>query len=334
MIEIIDEFIFSWSSPGPQQQNRDRDRDRGGSNSKKRRLTGKLTSIQQLHLTHILADYFTGGQDFNLLCSVFMIIFMVQGKDVEFKVSCLSRLISLAVSMSSAGDKSVTILNFAGVWLTQQSPTSGHSLSLARHLVSDTLTMTCDHHLDTLPAQSPLFTTNLIAAIGELYSINNSVNTESPPVKLVSLVTGWLRSLSSPSSSGSSSSLSVPTPETSPAAALLPWSVLCFLEDNVDTEHRTVISQLQLTLVDIIISSPSSQLPVKYLSQLTESLLSRLEATKCSQDNVDKALDYYGQIVAAALAGDKLKIDKDMLANMKKLPDNRLVKIVLDMQNR
>ena len=34
----------------------------------------------------VLSEYFNSDADFNLLCSVFMIIFMVQGRDIEYKV--------------------------------------------------------------------------------------------------------------------------------------------------------------------------------------------------------------------------------------------------------
>ena len=282
----------------------------------------KLNNIQQLQLTQILADYFTGEHDFNLLCSVFMIIFMVQGKDVEFKVGSLSRLLSYALSVNS-----VTILNFGGVWLTQQSPTSAHSLNVARLLVSHTVT-SVSHGAgqSALPAQSPLFTTNLIAAIGEVYS--DSAGERRPvPVGVVSLVSDWLAAWSQHSTADTGSPLSLPTPETSPAAALLPWTVLCHLDTN---EVDPVYSKLHHTLLDIIISSTSSQLPVKYLTQLTSSLLTRLDTSdSVTPERRDRALDCYGQIVAAALAGDKLKMDKDLLASMKKLPENRLVQIVI-----
>ena len=72
-----------------------------------------------------------------------MIIFMVQGRDIEYKVvynienrpgsaffvkvSILARLLSLALGVNS-----VAILNFGGVWVTQQTPTSTHSLSVAK----------------------------------------------------------------------------------------------------------------------------------------------------------------------------------------------------------
>ena len=109
LIEFIDEFLFCTV--------------RLGKSGKK--STRKLSSLQQLHLIQILADYFTGELDFSLLCSVFMIIFMVQGKDVEYKINCLAKLLSYGLSVNAP-----SILNFGGVWLTQQTPTSTHSLQV------------------------------------------------------------------------------------------------------------------------------------------------------------------------------------------------------------
>ena len=109
LIEFIDEFLFCTVRLA-----------KSGKKSAR-----KLSSLQQLHLVQILADYFTGEVDFSLLCTVFMIIFMVQGKDVEYKVNCLAKLLSYGLSVNAA-----SILNFGGVWLTQQTPTNTHSLQV------------------------------------------------------------------------------------------------------------------------------------------------------------------------------------------------------------
>ena len=55
---------------------------------------------------------------------------MLQGKDIEHKVAVLARLLSLALGVNASN-----ILNFGGVWVTQQEPTSTHSLSVARWVV-------------------------------------------------------------------------------------------------------------------------------------------------------------------------------------------------------
>ena len=64
-----------------------------------------------------------------------MILWLLQGREVEYKVSQLARLLSYSLSVHA-----VTILNFGGVWLTQQGPASPHSLAVARHLVQDWVT--------------------------------------------------------------------------------------------------------------------------------------------------------------------------------------------------
>ena len=86
-------------------------------------------------------------------------------------------------------------------------------------------------HLHSLPAQSPLFTTNLIAAIGEVYSGLGSQDpapAPAPPQQVVALVTAWLRAgHEAGGGEGRGPGVPrVPVPGTSPAASLLPWSVL------------------------------------------------------------------------------------------------------------
>lgn len=175
LIEFIDEFLFCTVRLA-----------KSGKKSGR-----KLSNLQQLHLIQILADYFTGELDFSLLCSVFMIIFMVQGKDVEYKINCLAKLLSYGLSVDAP-----SILNFGGVWLTQQKPTSSHSLEVARHLVQDTVCCPVSTHLSSLPVKSPLFTTNLMAAVGELYSrvtgTGETPDYSPPPPTTVLLISSWL----------------------------------------------------------------------------------------------------------------------------------------------
>jgi len=304
LIEFIDEFVFSAV--------------RGVKPGKKAR---RLTNIQQLQLIQVLADYFTAEQDFNLLCSVFMIIFMDQGRDIEYKVSTLARLLSY-----SLGVNAVAILNFGGVWVTQQTPTSGHSLSVARHLVQDyicTQPQVCSA-LKHLPAQSPLFTTNLIAAIGELYSRVGQEPDYSgyraPPGPVVELVTVWLRGSEGGPQVGQG------VPGTSPAASLLSWTVMSPLVG----EQGEIYSLLHHTLVETILGSEGEKVPLKYLTHLTEGLLAKLNSGSFTESQTCQALDRFGQLVAAALGGSKAKPDKDLVMLINQLPPNRLVHIVLN----
>lgn len=92
---------------------------------------------------------------------------LFQGRDVDFKVQTLSRL--LCVSLGTA---QLAVLNCAGLWMAQQSPGSEHCLAVARALLSDCLALLPDTHLSLayLPAKSPLLAANLLVAFGELYS--------------------------------------------------------------------------------------------------------------------------------------------------------------------
>jgi len=310
LIEFIDEFVFSTS--------------RGVKPGKKAR---KLTSIQQLQLIQVLADYFTSEQDFNLLCSVFMIIFMVQGKDIEYKVSTLAKLLSFSLAVNA-----VAILNFGGVWVTQQTPTSSHSLLVARHLVQDyicTQPQVCST-LKHLPGQSPLFTTNLIAAIGELYSRVGEEPDYSgytpPPAPVVELVTAWLRGSEEGTELSQGGQGVMPVPGTSPAASLLSWTVMSPLVG----EQGDIYSLLHHTLVETILASKGEKVPLKYLTHLTEGLLAKLNSSSFTDQQTCKALDRFGQLMTAALGGSKAKPDKDLVMLINQLPPNRLVQIVLN----
>jgi len=308
LIEFIDEFVFSTVRT-----------------TKAGKKPRKLTSIQQLQLIQVLSDYFTSDEDFNLLCSVFMIIFMVQGRDIDYKVSTLARLLSFSLAVQS-----IVVLNFGGVWMTQQIPTTEHSLAVARHLVQDyicTQPQVCSS-LKNLPSESPLFTTNLIAAIGELYS---RVGEESdlsgynpPPSPVVDLVTVWLRG--NVNSSDSDGQGVIPVPGTSPAASLLSWTVMSPLVG----ETGEVYSLLHHSLVETIMGSDSEKVPLKYLTHLTEGLLSKLNSGSYSEYQTCEALDRYGQLMMVALGGSKAKADKDLVVLMNQLPPNRLIHIVLN----
>jgi hypothetical protein len=143
-----------------------------------------------------------------------------QGRDVEFKVETLSRL--LCVSLGTA---QLAVLNCAGLWMAQQGAAgSEHCLAVARALLTDYLTLHPDSEasLGYLPAKSPLLAANLLVAFGELFSCSpgggvtvssvpvvgpgaalsvsvSSANIGSvsgyhpPPIQVVRLAAGWLK---------------------------------------------------------------------------------------------------------------------------------------------
>lgn len=258
-----------------------------------------------------------------------MIIFMVQGRDIENKVSIMARLLSLALGVNS-----VAILNFGGVWVTQQTPTSTHSLSVASHLVQDYIVTQpglCSS-LKHLPTQSPLFTANLIASIGELHSrVGTEAGAFTPaPRQVVELVTVWLRgSPQLTESGGKGGPGSIPVTGTSPVASLLAWPVLAPLVGKEESQY----SLLHHTLVETILAdTEKSKVPSLYLTHLAKSLVSRLKeaGTGVGQEERDLALDRFGQILGAATRkGSGVKAEKELLTLAKQLPTNRLLNMVI-----
>ena len=116
-------------------------------------------------------------------------------------------------------------------------------------------------------------------------------------------------------------------PGTSPAAPLLSWAVLgALLCPHLDT----VYDNLQHCLVDNINNSDAT-IPLHYLLHLTRRTLAALERRQGPehQQGRERALDRLGQLLTAVLAGGKLKPDKELELMMRKLPNNRIIQIVM-----
>ncbi len=136
-----------------------------------------------------------------------------QGRDVEFKVETLSRLVCV-----SLGTGQLAVLNCAGLWMAQQGAAgSAHCRALARALLTDCLTLLPDSEatLAYLPAKSPLLAANLLVTFGELFSAAAAVAPVSsvssppppdsaaavggggdftpPPIEVVRLAAAWLK---------------------------------------------------------------------------------------------------------------------------------------------
>ena len=190
--------------------------------------------------------------------------------------------------------------------------------------MQDTICCPVSSELERLPVKSPLFTTNLLAGVGELYSRVTGGATEycAPPPATVSLVTAWLTA----GQGKAGAPLSVPG--TSPAAPLLPWPVLGAL---LCPHHHQIYSRLQHCLVDTVTNTDAS-IPTHYLIHLTRATLATLARTSSTSEQEEArmtALDRLGQIVTAVLAGGRTKPDKELELLLRKLPDNKLVQIVM-----
>lgn len=336
LLDFIDDFIFSHPRSGKQQKSR------------------RFTSVQQLQLIQILSEYFSSDADFSLLCSVFMVVFMTKGRDVDFKVQTLSRLVCV-----SLGTAQLALLNCTGLWMAQQGPGSDHCLAVARALLADCLTLLPEAHttsLSYLPVKSPLLAANLLVAFGELYSatagggpprttttpplLSDSAPAVSvasavmgsfrpPPIEVVRLAAAWLKD--NPELCGGQGSTphqgTLPITGVTPAGALIVWTVL---EPLVcQEEDREAYSRLHFILLQSL-QEPAcrSSISGQQLGQLTETLLSIFSSRSFTEETVNQCMDRYGQILQAAITA-RSPVERDLVTLANQLPANRLLQIVL-----
>ena len=102
--------------------------------------------------------------------------------------------------------------------------------------------------------------------------------------------------------------------------------------DSLCPHHHQIYSRLQHCLVDTVTNTDAS-IPTHYLIHLTRATLATLARTSLPTTDQEEArmvaLDRFGQIVTAVLAGGRTKPDKELELLLRKLPDNRLVQIVM-----
>jgi len=335
LLEFIDEFVFctSWEGGmrGVQGQVKN--------NKKKGR---KLNNVQQLQLLQVISDYSSNESDFSLLCSVFMIMFMIQGRDPEYKLNSLAKLVSMAL-----GTSNLVLLNCTGLWLTQQTPTHENALNVTRHLITDYITLVpnVENTLAYLPTKSPLLTANLIVSLGELYSRVGEPVTSSyqpPPISVVRLVTSWLANHPGLCPTPAQDPSIIPMAGATPISSLLKWTVMEPLTTHEDCDsdvysklHYIILETLMAPLMEQGKEAPSvQQVQPKYVSHLTESLLARIAGASYQEEDVNLALDRFGQILQAVLAnkaygGGEGGNMRDLITLIHQLPPNRLLQIVV-----
>jgi len=331
LLEFIDEFVFCTTWEGGMRGNVGQVKN----NKKKGR---KLNNVQQLQLLQVISDYSSNESDFSLLCSVFMIMFMIQGRDPEYKLNSLAKLVSM-----SLGTSNLVLLNCTGLWLTQQTPTHENALSVTRHLITDYITLVpnVENTLAYLPTKSPLLTANLIVSLGELYSrVGEPVTSSysSPPISVVRLVTSWLANHPGLCPTPQQDPSIIPMAGATPISSLLKWTVMEPLTSHDDDDsdvysrlHYIILETLMAPLLEQGKEVPSSQ-PVqpKYVSHLTESLLARIGGGNYEEEKVNLALDRFGQILQAVVCNKSYCVaDRDLITLIHQLPHNRLLQIVV-----
>jgi len=327
--DFVDEFIFG----NPQKKSK------------------KLNCIEQLQVIEAIIQHFDEEVEYGQLCSVFMVVFLAKGRDVDLKMDTLSKLLCLNLAQ---GHK--TLLNCAALWLTQQSVGAAHCTQLARSIVQDYLILlpeTADKNqgmseLIETPKQSPLLAGILLTHFCDLYKVSSQgTGFKAPPIQLVRLATSWLmdhRDLCGADATTSSQNV-VTMMRISPIPGLLTWSILGPLVQSSSSktpsankngicEEDNIYSQLHLAvLLHISQHNLASSFPPNSLPNLTENLMAVLDAGVAGSVSdhspaVSKALDRYGQALQAALAAGSQQVDQDLLLLIDQLPYNRLVHIV------
>jgi len=286
----------------------------------------KLNYIQQLQVIQALIDHFNGEGDFSLLCTVFTVVFMTKGRNVDFKMDTLSKLLSLNLSEGHE-----TMLNCVAIWWSQQPHDSNLCNQVAHNLVHDYLILLPDTApllVDT-PRQSPLLAGILLTHFADLFTVSrHSTSFKCPPIQLVRLATSWLMDHKELCGAyGKSDCQTVVTMlSKSPVPGLVIWTVLAPLVSPQD--HHLDYSKLHLSLLQHITEwNVDSCFPVSFLSNITEFLLSIFNENIYSDSSISKSLDRYGQAVQAGLAAGAT-VDEDVLLLVDQLPYNRLIHII------
>jgi hypothetical protein len=278
--DFVDEFIFG----NPQ------------------RKAKRLNCIEQLQVIEAIIEHFDGEAEFSLLCSVFMVVFLAKGRDIDFKMDTLSKLLCLNLSQGHS-----TLLNCAALWLSQQEVGANHCIQLARSIVQDYLILLPEakeeeagfSQLAETPQQSPLLAGILLTHFCDLYKVSSQSSLggggggsqtlggdgfKAPPIQLVRLATRWLSDQKDLCGAhGNTECQNVVTMlGVSPIPGLLAWSILGPLVAPAESQHPpedTIYSELHLSvLVHITSHNLDSSFPPNSLANLTEHLMAILDA--------------------------------------------------------
>ena len=177
-------------------------------------------------------------------------IFSFQGRQVDFKISTLSKLLSL-----NLGEGNTSCLNCAALWWTQQPPSSEPCITVTKYLVHEYITLLPDNDISlaNIPDRSPLLAGILLTYFSDLYPAPQSNSTFSPPpIQLVRIGFSWLKdnmdlcgALGETESQGVVSML-----ERSPVSGMLVWTIFSPLTGK--TDERLLYSKLHFTLLQHI----------------------------------------------------------------------------------
>ncbi|XP_066991639.1 integrator complex subunit 15 isoform X2 [Anabrus simplex] len=312
--EIISEFIFC-----------ETDR-RGG------RKRARLTYIHELQLLEVLCDYFayTGGGNDAIRNIVFMALFP-PGHVSRSRL--LAKLVSMAIST-----KNTPVLTATGIWMQQLGCTSQVCLDLAQGLVKDyfVLVPKAVSGLQDLPQLAPQFTANILTAVAEMFGCDDKKQIlNSPPDALLEVITQWVAD--NPNLCLAALLVNQPATPVTPFVGLFKWCILAPLQNGRRPDPQ-LYSRLHLGLLESLLECSTIRVPAlreNVIATQHFTTLVKVVARMCkgsgSSDEVQLSLDRLAQAIEVALAVQCTQGNTEELMNqLEKLPENRLMTILID----
>ncbi|KAJ8919662.1 hypothetical protein NQ315_006190 [Exocentrus adspersus] len=304
-----------------------------------------LTPLLELQLIEILFEYFNSIPNESIRNTVFLSLF--SGTTAAMRLGILSKLVSVGMGIPSQ-----TILMMASVWMQQLGSFSQNSCKLAESLVQDYFYFSPEstERLKSLPSMCPQFTANFMTAISENYFSMSRREVSCPPKNLLEILKYWISNNYSLCIAAQQRPAVLPPgaiamEPTTPIAGLLKWCILA----PIYKQDINLYSELHLALLNSILEIPRTNPPkaiyAQHLAHSINPILAYVNDLKNKQElKLDKilnedalqlSLDRYAQAVQVAHSVNAIYGHVDDLFNqLKQLPFNKLLSIVISTYNR
>ncbi|GLV33957.1 uncharacterized protein CBL_11160 [Carabus blaptoides fortunei] len=324
------------------------------------RKTTALSSLQELQLLQVLCEYFESAGTEAVKNTVFLSLF--GGSSLALRIKILCKLVSMSVCVPAPA-----VLHAAGIWMQQLGNTSAHSLQLAKSLVNDyfVFTPSAVSRLRTLPDSAPQFTANFLTAVAEIYLTDKRTTFTPPPACLLETITQWVSDNYKLCTAAQNIQSSLPSgaiqmAAITPLAGLLKWCILApvhYVTSQYDSSSSLVsktvkaqrnedcqkhYAQLHLALLESLLETgprtgPATAVCAQHLVTVIQPLqnqiaeLLRLGKSISTEPALQISLDRLAQAIQVALATHCIYGNtQDLLNQLDQLPDNRLLKIVIN----
>lgn len=312
-MDLISEFVFC-------------EVDRRG--VKKRRLS----AIQELQLLEVFCDFLSwpvsneAGKN-----TVFMSCFHSSCPE---RIHLLIKLVSMSICTDNA-----QALNCTAILMQQVGSTSKYSIQLVQGIVNDFFVLV-PNALDKfkeIPKNAPLFATNFLTAVAEIYYINKVKTFIPPPKVLLEVITEWIEEYRTLCLTALLVNLQpalplggIPMPAVTPFTGLMRWCILSPFSPDDGT--NLIYSKLQLLLLKSLAESDWNQRGSNVVNAQSLTAIIPLIMQKLNSDSLalEKSINMLAQAVHISLYSKAMYGNKqDLMTQLEQLPYNRLLKIVM-----